>query len=352
MRRRDFVTCTAAAMGIPATTEARQASASEGRPVKLGIDLFSLRSLKWSPIEYLDYAKKQGAEVVHFSEVRFIGSLEPDNLRRVRAHANSLGLEVEIGMKSICPSSKMFDPAQGTAEEQLGRMLVSAEIVGSKIVRAVLGSADDRRPGPIEAHIHDMTKVLRNVKSQATDRGLKIAIENHAGDMQARELKMLIEEAGPDFVGVCLDSGNPLWTLEDPHLTLETLHPYVLTSHVRDSMVWKTPTGAAVTWVQMGRGNVGIDTYVKRYAELCGGRALSLESIVFGPRVLPYRKPEFWDAYRATPAWEFARFLEIAERGTPYRDEPWEAKDEPERQRAALEESLSYTKRLLGRTAE
>ena len=72
------------------------------------------------------------------------------------------------------------------------------------------------------------------------------AVENHAGDMQARELKTLIEGAGSDFVGVCLDSGNPLWTIEDPHLTLETLHPYVLTSHVRDSAVWKVPEGAAV----------------------------------------------------------------------------------------------------------
>ncbi len=348
MKRREFLTGAAASMSL--RVQAQDAAAAKTKPVKLGIDLFSLRALKWTPFQYLDYAKKQGAEVVHFSEIRFIGSLEPDNLRRVRAHAEALGVEVEIGMKSICPSSKMFDPAQGTAEEQLGRMLISAEIVGSKIVRAVLGSAEDRKQGSIDAHIHDMTKVLRNVKSQATDRGLKVAIENHAGDMQARELKMLVEEAGPDFVGVCLDSGNPLWTLEDPHLTLETLHPYVLTSHVRDSMVWKTPEGAAVTWVQMGRGNVGIDSYVKRYAELCGGRALSLESIVFGPRVLPYHKPEFWDAYRATPAWEFAQFIDIADRGTPYRDEPWEAKNEPERERAALEESLGYTKRLLERS--
>ncbi|MEK7391841.1 MAG: hypothetical protein AAB214_04665 [Fibrobacterota bacterium] len=66
-------------------------------------------------------------------------------------------------------------------------------------------------------------KVLRNVRSLVLDNQLKIAIENHAGDMQARELKMLIEEAGKDFVGACLDSGNPLWTIEDPHLTLETL---------------------------------------------------------------------------------------------------------------------------------
>ena len=66
-----------------------------------------------------------------------------------------------------------------------------------------------------------------------------------------------MEEAGKDFVGVCLDSGNPLWTIEDPHLTLETLHPYVLTSHVRDTAVWAVPEGAAVQWVRMGDGNIG-----------------------------------------------------------------------------------------------
>ena len=144
-------------------------------------------------------------------------------------------------------------------------------------MRAVLGSADDRRPGPIEQHIESTVKVLRNVRAKAQDHNLKIAIENHAGDMQAHELKQLIEEAGKDFVGACLDSGNPLWTLEDPHVTLDTLHPYVLTSHVRDSAVWRVPEGAAVSWVRMGQGNVGIDEYCRKYAELCPGRALSME---------------------------------------------------------------------------
>jgi sugar phosphate isomerase/epimerase len=315
---------------------------------KLGIDLFSLRALGWTPFQYLDYCAKQQVQVVHFSEVRFIGSLEPDNLRAVRRHAEQLDIEVEIGMLSICPSSKMFKPEAGTAEQQLGHMIDSAHIVGSKIVRCVLGSAADRLPGPIEAHISDMVTVLHNCRSKATDAGIKIAIENHAGDMQARELKMLVEEAGPDFVGVCLDSGNPLWTIEDPHLTLQTLHPYVLTSHVRDSAVWIVPQGAAVTWVQMGRGNVDIDSYVKKYIELCPGKALSMESIIFGPRVLPFKDPAFWDAYRKTPAWEFERYLTIAERGKPYRDEPWQAPDEANREQTALEESLAYTKKLLG----
>jgi len=339
MNRREFV-----ALGAAAPLAATQTS---GLKPKLGIDLFSLRTQKWTPIQYLDYCAARHVQVVHFSEIRFIGSLEPENLRQVREHAGKLGIEVEIGMRSICPTSTMFDKTQGTAEQQLTRMIDAASIVGSPIVRSVLGSAEDRKGGHIDAHIEDTVRVLKSIRSRAMDKNIKIAIENHAGDMQARELKSLVEGAGRDFVGVCLDSGNPLWTIEDPHLTLEVLHPYALTSHVRDSAVWTVPQGAAVTWVQMGRGNVGIESYVKKYAELCPGKAVSLESILLGPRVFPYREESFWDAYRQTPAWEFARYLDIAERGKPYQNEPWETTDQAQREREALDESLNYTKKIL-----
>jgi sugar phosphate isomerase/epimerase len=279
--------------------------------------------------------------VVHFSEVRFIGGLEPENLKRVRRHAEELGIEIEIGMKSICPTSKMFDPKAGTADEQLARMIDAASLVGSKIVRAVLGSSEDRKPGPLARHMESMIQVLRRARSKAADAGIRIAIENHAGDMQSWQLKTVIEEAGRDFVGACLDSGNPLWTLEDPHAALEILHPYVLTSHVRDSAVWRVPEGAAVAWVRMGEGNVRIDDYVRKYAQLCPGRALSMETIVTGPRIFPYRDPAFWDAYRDVPAWEFARFVEIAERGTPLTNRP------RAQEREDLEASLEYTRKIL-----
>jgi 3-oxoisoapionate decarboxylase len=325
------------------------AIASAAPEVKLGIDLFSIRSQNWTPFQYLDYCAAQRVKVVHFSEARFIGSLDPANLRQVRAYAEKLGIELEIGTKSICPTSKMFDAKDGPAEDQLAHMIASAQIVGSKIVRAVLGSSDDRLPGPIERHIESTVQTLRKVRSRAMDANIKIAIENHAGDMQARELKSLIEAAGPEFVGVCLDSGNPLWTLEDPHLTLDTLHPYVLTSHVRDSAVWLVPEGAAVAWVRMGEGNVDIEDYVRKYAELCPGRAISMECIVTGPRIFPFKNPKFWDAYRNDPAWEFERFLQIAERGKPKPAEPRPANAEASRQkeRADLEASLEYTRKLI-----
>ena len=253
-------------------------------------------------------------------------------------------------MKSVCPTSKMFDAAAGTAEAQLGRMLDSAAIAGSRIVRAVLGSSEDRRPGPLSMHIENTVKVLRNVRSKAQDLNLRIAIENHSGDMQSPQLKQLIEGAGPEFVGACLDSGNPLWTLEDPHVALDTLHPYVLTSHVRDSAVWRVPEGAAVAWVRMGEGNVAIDEYCRKYAALCPGRALSMETIVTGPRVFAFHDPKFWDAYRDVPAWEFTRFLDLADRGKAPAAIPRASDPEAgrRREREDLEASLTYTRKLLG----
>lgn len=337
LSRREF-------LALSATAALAQTSPS----VKLGIDLFSIRSQGWSPFEYLDYCSKWGAKVVHFSEIRFLGNLEPDHLRKVRAYATGLGIQVEIGMRSICPSSTMFDPKQGTAEEQIASMIAAAQIVGSPIVRAVLGSMADRTPPGIESRIEDTVRVLKAVRSRALDSGIKIAIENHAGDMQARELKMLIEEAGKDFAGVCLDSGNPLWTIEDPHLTLDTLYPYVLTSHVRDTAVWRVPEGAAVQWVRMGEGNVGIEDYVHKYAELCPGRPLSLEIIVTQPRVFAYHDPKFWDSYRRTPAWEFERFLRLVDRGMPRpKQEPVPKNLVAQREREDLEASLRFTKALL-----
>ncbi len=342
MRRRTFVAAAAvAATGPPAKPEPM--------PVRFGIDLFSVRSQGWSPFEYLDYCAKWKTKVVHFSEIRFIGNLEPEHLKRVRAHAEKLGIEIEIGMRSICPTSKAFDPKQGTAEEQLTHMLDSAKIVGAKLVRAFLGTMADRTgPVSMEQHIENTVKVLQAVRSHAVDNGLKIAIENHAGDMQARELKTLIEEAGKDVVGACLDSGNPVWAIEDPHLTLETLAPYVLTSHIRDSYIWRLPEGAAVRWVRMGEGNVGIDDYVRKYVQLCPGRALSLEVIVTPARLYAFNDPRFWDAYRRTPAWEFVRFLQIAERGTPHPAEPAPKEMAVQREREDLEASIRYAHRLLG----
>ena len=287
--------------------------------MRLGLDVFSLRSQGLSAMAVLDYCAARGVEVVHFSEPRLLGPTDAESLERLRTRADSLGIQLEVGMLSICPSATIFNPAAGDAETQLIAMLDVARALGSPVVRCVVGSFRDRvTPGGIEARIADTVKVLKNVRSRALEANVKIAVENHAGDMQARELAGLVEAAGPDVVGVCIDAGNALWAIEDPHLTLETLAPYVLTSHTRDSALRPAASGAEVAWTRMGEGNVRIEEYIDAFLTRCPGRPLMLEIIVMpAPRALPFREAGFWDGYRHMPAREFQRFLDLLHAATP-----------------------------------
>ena len=76
---------------------------------RTGVDLVSVRSQKWSPFEYLDYCAKLGANLVHFSELQYLGGLEEANLLKVREHAKRLGVAIEVGCRTCCPTSKAMD---------------------------------------------------------------------------------------------------------------------------------------------------------------------------------------------------------------------------------------------------
>ncbi len=157
--------------------------------MKLGVDVFSLRFNDWSADETLDYSHSIGVDVVHFSEVHFFESLDRSYLEQVKRHADELGIAIEVGMGSICPTSTTFSPARGTASEQLAEMLHVAALMGSPAMRCYMGSNADRRTElPFAAHQAATVETLHSVRSLAVDLGVKIAIENHAGDMQGREL--------------------------------------------------------------------------------------------------------------------------------------------------------------------
>jgi sugar phosphate isomerase/epimerase len=222
------------------------------------------------------------------------------------------------------------------------------------VLRVVLGSGEDRKTdGGIEARIEDTAKVCQSQRSRALDAGVKIAVENHAGDMQAWELVTLIEAAGKDYVGANMDSGNATWTMEDPLASLETLAPYVLTTSLRDSAIWESANGATVQWTAMGDGTVDLKTYFQRFAELCPNVPVHIETISGFNREIPYLKNDFWNVWPKARAKDFARFVALAKKGKP-RD-TWKAPAgqdrkvaEQEYQKNEIEKSLRYCKTELG----
>jgi hypothetical protein len=229
-------------------------------------------------------------------------------------------------------------------------------------MRCYMGSSADRLGElPIEAHMENTIKVFRSVRPQALDLGVKIALENHDGDMQAREVKTIIEESGKDFVASCLDTGNPLWVVEDPFVSLETLAPYVVTTHLRDSAVFEHPRGAAGQWVALGDGNVDFVKFAQEFRRLCPRASMQLEVITGRPpRVIPYLEQDFWKAFPKASAAEFARFVALVRSGHPYMGAmvvedvaggppkpPVMVEALKEQQRLDLERSLDYAMKKL-----
>ena len=330
-------------------------------PIRLGFDSYSIRAFHWKAIQLLDYAAGLKLDTIQLSGLEDYESFEPEYLARVKDHAAKVGIVIDGGMGCICPLSKSWNQKAGDPTENILRGLRVAKAVGAVSMRCYMGSAADRRgKDPIEALMESTIAVFRSVRAEALDLGVRIALENHAGDMQAHEVRIIIEESGKDAVGACLDTGNPMWVVEDPLVSLEVLAPYVVTSHVRDSAVYEHPRGASAQWTALGDGSIDFHKFMERYRELCPKAAMQLE-IITGrpPQVLPYLDPDFWKAFPKAKASEFARFVALTRNGHPFtgfmvvEDGAPDALPEftaalREQQRLDLERSLEYAKKSLG----
>jgi len=350
-RRELLLSASAAAAGVLAAGPAR---ASDGARVKLGLDNFSVRGMHWKAAQLVDYAASLGADSLFITDLDAFESFEPAYLSSIRDRARSKNVQIHVGTWSVCPTSKAFKPNWGTAEEHLALGIRVAHALGSPVIRVVLGTWEDRlTDGGIARHVEQMVRVCRSQKARAVDAGVRIAVENHAGDMHSTELVRLVEAAGADFVGVNLDSGNALWTLEDPLDSLERLGKYTLTTSLRDSAVWSSDLGARVQWTAMGEGDIDQKAYFERFRQLCSGVPVHIETISGFSREFAFAQPAFWKAWPDMRASDFAKFVAIAARGRPR--ETWQPptgvdrqKAEQQYQRGEIERSLVYCRQALG----
>ncbi|MGE9266696.1 MAG: sugar phosphate isomerase/epimerase family protein [Verrucomicrobiales bacterium] len=347
MNRRRFLTTTAAAATLPGALRAQAAPR-----LSLGYDNFAVRAMGWKAPQLIDFAAAQKVDSLFITDLDAFTSLEEKHLAGLRALATEKNIRLYLGTWSICPSSPSFRDTWGSAEEHLALALRSAKALGSPVIRVVLGSAKDRlTDGGIAARIEDTLKVLASQKSLAEELEVRIAMENHAGDMHSLELKALVEAAGPDYVGVNLDSGNAVWTLETPLQNLENLGPYVLTTSLRDTAVWESENGVTAQWTAMGEGMVDWKRYFQRFAELCPQAPVHIETISGFNRELAVKKDDFWQAWPNGKPAGYEAFRSWAATGEAR--EAWSApaeadKDEAQRsyQLGEITRSLAYCRKI------
>jgi sugar phosphate isomerase/epimerase len=289
--------------------------AVQGR-IPMGLNTYCLRALRWNDAQLLDYCAQLKLDAIFLQDSLDPKAMDPAHWREVREQSVRQGLHLETGGGGIFP--KTPEAFQSSVQNIL-KNAERAKAMGSPIIRCIMaGDRTQLPPGPVEQHIETLVKVLKAARSQVMDAGLKIAIEIHK-DLQAWEHRMLIEAAGPEFVGTYLDTGNPVFVMEDPLTTIEELGRYALTVHLRDSVVYETPRGIAVQWVPLGEGTVDFKQVIANVREHCNPVHIYIKPITGRPpAILPIYDPEFWKLYPRARARDLARFMALAKRGQPY----------------------------------
>jgi sugar phosphate isomerase/epimerase len=324
--------------------------------LRLGLDNFAVRAMGWKADELIDYAVKLKCDSLFITDLYAFKNFNVAYLKKVKRHADDKGLKLFVGSWSICPTSTRFKDEWGTADEHLQLGIRVAKTLGSPAFRVILGSRADRlTKGGIDARIADTVKVLKRNKARAKDTGIKVAVENHAGDLHSLELVRLIEEAGRDWVGANLDSGNAVWTLEDPLENLKNLAPYAITTSLRDTMMWPSEHGFKGQWTAMGDGLVDWKMYFAHFAKVCPGAPVCLEPISGFVFEIKTKQEDYWKNWPKGKPRGYGKFVEFAKRGRP--KAAWKAPEGVDRkkaqqafQREDLERSVAYCQKLgLGR---
>jgi sugar phosphate isomerase/epimerase len=313
MNRRHFLQTSAFSTAALALSQTRAAVPG----LMIGIDHFAMRATGWKAAQHIDYAASLKLDTCFISELGVFESFEDGYLQGLKDQADKAGVKLYIGTSSVCGTSNTWKPTYGTPEETLALTIKAAKKLGSPVARCYLGNQKDRSSdGGIQKHIEETIKVIQANKSLAEGEGIKIAIENHAGDMQSHELKALIEAAGKSYVGANIDPGNAVWAMEEPMAHLEVLGPLTICSSVRDSMAWEDENGAVIQWTAIGEGLVDFSAYAKRFAQLAPGVPLQVETISGFAKPMSWKKDEFWTpfpGYRDTAA--FKTWLEFTKKG-------------------------------------
>src|ERR1019366_7778183 len=188
----------------------------------LGYNTYSIRALRWNDMQLIEYASSLKLDAIFLQDSIDPGTGDPAHWKAVKDAATRAGLWLGTGGGAVLPrDASEFD----RSVQLLGDSLRRAAGMGSPVVRTLLASDRDHLPpGPPAKHIETMIKVLRAVRSQA------------------------IDGAGKEFVGAYLDTGNPVFVMEDPMQAVETLGPVAVMLHLRDSVVYESRGGIAVQW--------------------------------------------------------------------------------------------------------
>ncbi|MFN8525999.1 MAG: sugar phosphate isomerase/epimerase family protein [Chloroflexota bacterium] len=301
--------------------------------MRLGIDGRKIpRAAEYGPLRSLDHAVELGMEGLFYRTVLDMSpTLDPGELREIKAHADELGLYVETGLGKVNPYATPEAPelrAIGDGDILLGfeRMMRACRAIDC--VELWIGTANfkPQYPGNFsydrfrtdvtwEDQLAASEKFLKLLAPIARDLGIHLNMETHE-EITTWEVIRLVESVGPDVMGITLDVGQTIHRGEVPALAAARVAPYVRQTHLKDVLLYLEEDGIGRQVRPCGQGVVDFDAILPLLARHRPAINLSIENpSLRGRGVIRVFEPLWQGAHPDLPLAEFAELVRLAHRG-------------------------------------
>lgn len=253
--------------------------------------------------EFLALAVDHGLSSIEVSLQYVSPALDPGQLREYADEARREGLEIVIAGPNI------------TATPDLATLIKLASAMGVRRFRCI-GSGvlcGDRSPvGGFpgwQRHVDNEISILRELARGAEDNDVRIGLENHQ-DHDSADLLRICETVGSEYVGVTLDTGNPIAVGEDPVAFAERILPFLVDVHLKDYRMINTPHGFRLVHCAIGSGVVEFGSLwpvLDRRPEIPRG----IEMAALSERHIRIFESAYWDGFGTREARTLAPVMRI-----------------------------------------
>ena len=224
--------------------------------MKLGISSYTFgwavgvkgfaRAVALNERDLLEIAANEGVSVLQIGDNLPLHTINRPTLTDFAAAAKARGIQLEVGARRLVP-------------ERIAQYAEVARILGARFVRFVIDDADYHPdPAAVIAILKDSSRLLD---------GLVLGIENH-DRFQAKTLRHIIESAGDERIGVCLDTANSIGAGEGIEAVTDILAPLTVNLHIKDFSIERVPylMGFNVTGRPAGAGMLNIPKLLETLA--------------------------------------------------------------------------------------
>lgn len=190
----------------------------------------------------IERAAELGCDVFQICDDPRIEECDAAGLAALRERAESLGVALELGTRTIVPA-------------HLVRYLSIAATLGAPLLRSMI-----QRQEVADGGIDQAVEALRETLPRLEATGITLALETYE-QVPTADLIEVVRRLDSPLVGICLDPGNCVSALEHPDDVIDAVAPHCANLHVKDFRFERAEgwVGFSFSGCRMGEGLLDLD---------------------------------------------------------------------------------------------